>query len=142
MPPNGGYFVFQSLNISHTKLLFGIFEFTEIAKTVSQVSAVCNGCVSTFSGSIFAEESKSEVGVHNGTRQCALRHILRPFFLSQLPVVCFGHLRGLFDSIFSQESKSEVGLRNRTRQCALRHINTLFSISAPCCLFWACEGSF
>ena len=63
-----------------TKLSFGKIELVEIAKSVSQVSAVCNGCVSTFSGSIFAEESKSEVGVHNGTRQCALRHILRPFF--------------------------------------------------------------
>ena len=91
-----GISVLSTYSYHPTKLYFEKIELAETAKSVSQVSAVCNGCVSTFSGSIFAEESKSEVGVHNGTRQCALRHILRPFF----------------------------------------------SISAPCCLFWACEGSF
>ena len=49
-------------------------------KTVSQVCAVYIGCFSTFSGSTFAEEFKSEVGARKNTRQRALRHILRHFF--------------------------------------------------------------
>ena len=49
-------------------------------KTVSQVCAVYIGCFSTFSGSTFAEELKSEVGTRKNTRQRALRHILRHFF--------------------------------------------------------------
>ena len=46
---------------------------------LSQLPEVQSGHVRTFSGSIFAQESKSEVDVRKKTRHCALRHFLRHF---------------------------------------------------------------
>ena len=46
---------------------------------LSQLPEVQSGRVRTFSGSIFAQETKSEVDVRKKTRHCALGHFLRHF---------------------------------------------------------------
>ena len=52
---------------------------------LSQLPDVRFGHVRGVFDSIFAQESISEVSSRNGTRQCALRHILRHLFPISAP---------------------------------------------------------
>ena len=62
------------------------------------------------------------IGLHNGTRQCALGPILRPEILTLVSVVQSLSVLPFFTSAGPQEFNSDIGSRNRTRQRALRPI--------------------
>ena len=89
---------------------------------LSQLPEVQSGRVRTFSGSIFAQESKSEVDVRKKNAALRTKTLFKTLYLTLVPVVQSGCVRTFFSGIFSQESKSEVDVRKKTRHCALRHI--------------------
>ena len=67
----------------------------------------CFGHVRPFFACTKSQDFNSDIGAHNGTRQCALGTILRHFFLTLPPVACFENIRPFFASGKSQEFISE-----------------------------------
>ena len=74
---------------------------------------VQSGRVRTFSGSIFAQESKSEVDVHKKNAALRTKTLFKTLYLTLVPVVQSGCVRTFFSGIFSQESKSEVDVHKK-----------------------------
>ena len=85
------------------------------------MSVVQSGHVIPFFASTEPQEFNYDIGVHNKTRHCALRHILRPdIFL--VSVVQSRLVIPFFASAEPQKFNYDIDIHNKTLHCALRPI--------------------